>query len=635
MRAPKRQRIVPNDPDRPLRSREHDTVENPGQHTREAIVIQDSQETTTDDSSKQAVNALNQVVSKSRQINSLQNSESALIDRQPSIPASTSSAPLKRIPSPPSISSSKDEVTTSGSDVRPPQSRGAARPKRKLFQVEEPNEQDGRESVSTAGTTPFSTLQLSNARSPTNGNKKLRRPTMRMSKTNAEYEKVSRTLPRKNVYEDIETDREHPSVRPTIQTVPLAVGDLATPIGVSQHKWKRQWSKTPSSDKSSPRRRSTAAVEAQDMRNSKGNRLDHEEKQQLQQECDRGLQVAKQQAEQERSKLAFEAAEMRRLEAEEVEKERRAELETERIAAEKLRQQKVEEERQAKLEKNRIAAEKLRHQEAIQRAKAEAEAEAEATRKRNALTKAKAEEAAQLRAKAREEEEAKAREAAEAEEKKAKERQDMTRKEMEAIQKADEEDVLKEQALLRSRQEREQRKQELLKDTIRRGGSTGSKPVTAHKNQPSAEKEPGETAITPASTTSRPLAGNKRGSNTAFIPRGRPSVFSSAPANASPRVPSPSVGLEAQMPLPPQLKRKVSFVNQPPSSGHRSSSVSTSYKQTTLVPPRIGITDVKDTPKHAPQKTYGKSAKPSKGSLLSIIPNELLECILVSLTPCT
>ena len=584
LRAQKRQRIVTNDPDRPMRSREHVTVDREVQHSeghaREATVIQDSQDNTTKDWVGRVVNGVGQGFTKYGQMNSAQPRGSGLDDRRPSNPVATPSAPLQRIQTPATANSSKDEAATSDSDVHLPRSRATSRSKRKLNLIEDSSEQDRGQSTSTAMTTPLSVLQQSNHQSPVI-DKKLRRPTVRAGKNNTDDQQLTRPPPRQNVYEIIETDSERPSAK-------LAPQDISSKLS-SSYKWKRYSSSTTTnSEQTSPRRRRSAVIKEKDVQTPEEGRMNHEDQQALEQEQNQGIKVAKQQAEQERSRLAFEVAEKRRLDAEEKAKELQAKLESERVAAEKLRQE--------------IEAKK---------AQAQAEAEAEAMREKDALAKAEAAKAAQLAEKAKLEAEAKAR---------LEEQRKARLEEEERARKASEAD--------------KQNLKASLEATVRRAATTSAKAVAAHNDYSAAEATSEADDIGPPSNAGPATSSNKQITCTPFIPRGRPSGFtpatlrpSQATASSLPRVPSPNVGLEDQMPMPPQLKRKVSFVDQDPPSGRRSSNASSTLKQTTLVPSRLGITDLKSTPKRTPLKANSKGSKPSKGALFSFPPNILLECI--------
>ena len=623
LRAQKRQRIITNDPDRPIRSRERDTVEREEQdsdeNAREATVIQDSQETNTENLAGPGVNGVSQRITKHGQIASSPARESGSVHQRHPNPITTFSAPLQRIPAPPSGSISKDDAATSSSEINSPRSRVISQSKRKLNLVEDFSEQDRGQSTSTAVTTPLSVLQQPNHQSPIIDHKKLRRPTPRAGKSTTEDQQVARAPPRQNLYEVIETDSELPSAKPVAQ-------DISSRIGNS-YKWKTyRSSTTPNSDKGSSRRRRTVLIKEKDAQNLDNRGMDHEEQQQvLEREQIRAVKLAKQQADQERSRLAFEVAENERLDAEEKERERLAKLETARVAAVKL-QQDIE----------------------AKRAQAEEEAKAEAMRQKNALAKAEAAKAAQLAektkleaaAKARLEEQAKAR----FEEKVAREASeaDKLRLEIDALRRAERENDLKEQAVLQSRQENRRKSERLkasLEATVRRAASTPAKAVTAQNGHSAAEATPEADDNSPASNVGPSTSGSKRVTCTPFIPRGRPTGFgpatlhpSQATATSLPRVLSPNVGLEDQMPMPPQLKRKVSFVDQDPSAGCRSSSASSTLKQTTLVPPRLGITNVKSTatkstPKRPPLKANSNGSKPSKGALFSFLPKMLLKCI--------
>lgn len=625
LRVQKRQRITITGSDRHIRSRERDAVEqeaqNPENLSRETTVIQDSQETTTRDRAGRGVNGPSQGITKYGRMDSIQAREGGSVDWRHSNPLATSLAPLQRISTPPSADSSKYEVATSDSDVHLPRSRAASRSKRKLYLIGDFSEQDRGQSTSTAVTTPLSVLQQPNNQSPVVDNKKLRRPTPRAGKNNTEDQQVTRVPPRQNVYEVIETDSERPSANPEPQDVSWKISQ--------SYKWKAyKPSMMPGGDKGALRQRGAAITKEKDMQIQGDRRLNHEDQQQaLEQEQNWAVKLAKQQAEQERSRLAFEAAEKRRLDADEKEKERQAKLESERVAAEKLRQE-------------------------VEARKAQAEAEAEATREKDALAKAEAAKAAQLREKARLEaetkasleeernarleearkarlEETKARQASEAEARRV-------RLEMDELKKADKENDLKAQAILQSRQENKLKLQNLqaLEATVRRAASTPAKAVIAHGGRSAAQATPGAGAIAPASTASPATTSNKRVTCTPFIPRGRLSRLSPATLHLSqattsslPKQSSPNVGLEDQMPMPPQLKRKVSFVDQVPQSERRSSSASSTFKQTTLVPPRLGITGVKSTPKRTPLKANSNGSKPSKGVLFSFLPNMLPEYI--------
>jgi hypothetical protein len=607
LRAQKRQRIITNDPDHPIRSREHVAVDREAQysegHAREATVIQDSQNNTTMDWTGRGINGVRQGITKCGQMKTTQARWSGLDDwRQPN-PVATPPAHLQRIPAPETANSSKDEAATSDSDVHLPVSRATSRSKRKLNLIDDFSEQDRGQSTSTAITTPLSVLQQSNNQSPAIDNKKLRRPTIRAGKNNTDDQQVTRPPPRQNVYEVIETDSERPSAKPAPQ-------DISSKLSNS-YKWKRySLSATPNSEQISPRRHRSAVIRKKDMQTTEQMRMNLEAQQQaLDPVHNRTEKLAKQQAEQERSRLAFEAAEKRRLDAEEKEKDRQAKVESERVAAEKLRRE--------------VEAKK-------------AQAEAEATRKKDALAKAKAANTAQLaeqakveaEAKARLEEEERAREASEASKHRLK---------IDALRKAEKENDLKEQAVLLSRQENRQKSQNLkasLEATVRRAATAPAKAVAAHNGHSATEATSEANEIGPVSNANTDISSNKRITCTPFIPRGRPTGFSPAtlhPSQATssslPRVPSPNVGLEDQMPMPPQPKRKVSFVDQNPPSGRRSSSTSFTLKQTTLVPPRLGITELKSTPKRTPLKASSNSSKPSKGVLLSFLPNMFLEYI--------
>jgi hypothetical protein len=622
LRAQKRQRIVTNDPDRPLHSRERDTVErevqDSGEQAREATVIQDSQRSTTEDRAGRGVNELSPVVTKYGRINSNQARRGDSIDQRHSNLIVTSSASHQRIPTPPSVASSKDEAATSDSDAHLPRSRAMSRSKRKLNFMDDSSEQDRGHSISTAVTTPQSVLQQPQTQSLIIDNRKLRRPAARTGRNNAAEEQIIKKFPRQNVYEVIETDTERPSVKPVSH-------DVLSKISNS-NKWKAYKSSTTSkSDKSSPHQRNNVVIKKSDVQVPEQQRLNHGDQQQtLEQERNRVAKLAKQRTEQERSKLAFEAAEKWRLDAERKEKDRDVKLTNEQIVAEKVRRE--------------IEAKKAQEME-------EAEAEAAAIRRREALAKAEAAKAAQLaekarveaeantkleeQRKARLEEEVRAREAFEAEK---------LQFELEALRKVEQENDLKEQAILQSRQENKQKSQSLkasLEATVRRAASTPAK-VFGAEAMPQANQTGPVSSAGPAATS------NKRVTCTPFIPHGKPSEFSPASlrpsqviAGSLPRVPSPNVGLEDQMPMPPQLKRKVSFVDQAPLSARRSSSASSSLKQTTLVPPRLGITDVRSTPKRTPLKASVTGSKLPKGTLFSLKLNKLLENIFSVLTPFT
>jgi hypothetical protein len=623
LRAQKRQRIITNEPDRPIRSRERDTVDreeqDSGENAREATVIQDSQEINTVDLAGPGVNGVSQRITKHGQIASSLARESGSVHQRHTNPITTFSTPLQRIPGPPSGSISKDEAATSSSEINSPRSRVISQSRRKLDLVEDFSEQDRGQSTSTAVTTPLSVLQQPNHQSPIIDHKKLRRPTLRAGKSTTEDQQLARAPPRQNLYEVIETDSELPIAKPVAQ-------DISSRIGNS-YKWKTyRSSTTPNSDKSSSRQRRTVLIKANDVQTPENRRMDHEEQQVLEQEQIRAMKLAKQQADQERSRLAFETAEKKRLDAEEKEKERLAKLETERVAAVKRRQD-IE----------------------TKRAQAEEEAKAEATRQKNALAKAEAAKATQLAEKTKLEAEAKARleEQAKAkleEEEKAREASeaDNLRLEIDALRRVERENDLKEQAVLQSRQENRRKSERLkasLEATVRRAASTPAKAVIAQNGHSAAEATPEADDNGPASNAGPATSGNKRITCTPFIPRGRPTGFSpatlhpsQATATSLPRIPSPNVGLEDQMPMPPQLKRKVSFVDQGPSVGRRSSSTSSTLKQTTLVPRRLGITDVKSTaaksnPKHTPLRANSNGSKPSKGALFSFLPKMLLKCI--------
>jgi hypothetical protein len=589
-------------------------VQPPREHGREATVIQDSQETTTEDRARRGIS---QGITKYGRMDSTQTREGGSFDRRYPNPFVTSLAPVQRIPTPPSGSSSKDEAATSGSEVNLRPSRAISQSKRKLNLIEDFGEEDRGQSISTAVTTPLSALQQPNHQSPMFDNKKLRRPTLRAGKSNTEEQEVAKALPRQNVYEVIETDTERPSAKSATQNVLSKIGN--------SYKWKQRSSTTPNSEKSSPRQRRTTVTKEKDLQSAEDERLNHEDQQQkLEQERNRAATLAKQRAEKERSKLAFEAAERRRLEkeAEEKKKQDEAKLKNERVAAETRRQE--------ALKAKEVAAQ------------ARAEAEAEATRKRNALAKAEADKTAQLMEKARLEEDEKARleeqrKAMLEEERRAREASeaDKLRLGIDALRKAEKENDLKEQALLQLRQENRQKSQNLkasLEATVRRAASTPAKAVTARDGHSATEATLEAGDIVPASTAGPAIISNKRVTCTPFIPRGRPSGLSPAALHSSeatteslPRVSSPNVGLEDQMPMPPQLKRKVSFVDQVPPSRGRSSSVSSALRQTTLVPPSA----VKSTLKRTPMKANSNGSKPSKGALFSFWPDILLEYIVV------
>jgi hypothetical protein len=592
-------------------------VQVPEEQAREATIIQDSQRSTAEDRAGRGVNELSPVVTKYRRINSNQARRGDSVDQRHSNLIVTSSASHQHVPTPPSLASSKDEAATSDSDAHLPRSRAMSRSKRKLNFMDDSSEQDRGHSISTAVTTPQSVFQQPQTQSIID-NRKLRRPTARTGRNNAAEEQIIKKLPRQNVYEAIETDTERPSVKPVS-------GDVLSKISNS-NKWKAYRSSTTSnSDKGSPHQRKNIVIKESDVQVPGEQRLNHSDQQQkLEQEQNRVAKLAKQRAEQERSKLAFEAVEKRRLDAERKEKDREAKLASERIVAEKVRRE--------------IEAKKAQEKE-------EAEAEAAAMRRREALAKAEVAKAAQLAEKVRVEAEAnakleeqrkamleveaKAREALEAEK---------LQFELEALRKAEQENDLKEQAILQSRQENKQKSQNLkasLEATVRRAASTPAKVFAA-------EAMPQTNQTGPASSAGPAATSNKRVTCTPFIPRGRPSEFSPASlrpsqviAGSLPRVPSRNVGLEDQMPMPPQLKRKVSFVDQAPPSARRSSTASSSLKQTTLVPPRLGITDVKSTPKRTPLKANVGGSKLPKGTLFSFKLNKLLENIFSVLTPCT
>ncbi len=606
LRAQKRQRIVTDDPDRPIRSRERDTVERevrpPGELAEAAIFVQDSQETTTKDLTGRGIDSLSQATTEVGRMNPTRPLRSGLVDRGHSNLLATSSTSHQHISTPPSITSSKDEAAASDSDVQSPRSRAISRSKRKLNFTDDFSEQDRGHSISTAVTTPQSVLQPPKIQSPMIDNKKLRRPTVRGNKSVAEGELKNKTLPRQNVYEVIETDSERPSVKTVHQEVSSTISN--------SYKWKAyRSSTTPNSDKSSPSQHRNTVTKQKDIQ-IEDKRLNHDELQKVELEPNRVTKLAKQREERERSRLAFEAVEKKRLDAEEKEKERQAKLEGERQAAEKLRKE---------VEAKKTLAKK--------------QAEAEVARKRDALAKAEAVKAAQLAEKARKEAEAEARlreqsKARFEEEERAREASEAERLQIEidTIRKAEKENDLTERALFQSRQENEQKSQNLkasLEATVRRAASTPVKAVSEHHGYSATEATPQANSIAPISSAGSITSSNKWVTCTPFIPRGKQSGFSpatlrpsEATADSLPTVSSPNVGLEDQMPLPPQLKRKVSFADQAPPSRRRCSSTSSALKQTTLVPPRLGITDVKSTPRRTPLRTSSTGSKPPKGALL-------------------
>jgi hypothetical protein len=613
-RAPKRQRIVTSDPDRPVRSRERDTVEREIQilehQVQETTVIQDSQQSTTGFRIGQRMSGLSPRITKVWQMNSSQARPIDSVDRRHSDAMARTSGPHQCIPSPPSIASSKDEAATSDSDAHLTRSRAMSRWTKQLNFIDDSSERDRGHSISTAVTTPQSVLQQSKNQSPIRENKKLRRPTVRTGKYNTADEQRNKVLPRENVYEVIETDTERLSVTPASRDVLLKINN--------SNKWKTyRSSTTPNSGKSGPQQRRNVASKEDYLRVLVQKQPTHEGQQKDQQqpaerERNQVAKLAEQQAEQERSRLAFKVAERRRIDAERDELEREAKLEIERVATEKLRKE-------------------------IEAKKAQEKWEAEAARRQEALVRTEAAKAAQLAEKTRLEAEANSRLEEENVRLKKEERDreaseaEKLQLETETLRKAEKGNDLKEQAILQSREENKQKSQTLrasLEATVRRAARTPAKVVASHES-PSAND------IRSASTANSTTASNKQATCTPFIPRGRPSDNSLASLHPSlARVPSPNVGLEDQMPMPPQLNRKVSFVDQARPSALRSST-SSLLKQTTLVPQRLGFTDMRSTPKRTPLKTTAAGPKLSKGVLFSFRSNELFEYISSVLTPCT
>lgn len=580
--AEKRQRVSEQDPDRPLRSTERDSVQrviqSPTKPTAQRTEVPDSQNTALNPGANSNINVQVEVSSSNPEhklMNSPRASESRSNDRRSLNPIATTTSRLQQITSPTSVSSSsKDDATNNGSDLRLHQQRAGSVAKKRLYFNDEANDSNEARSVSTALTTPPSLGNQSNNPSPFVDNRKLKRPVPGTTKTKSEVPKMTRPHPRVDVYEEIETDYDEPIIKPTPRSSLPSVNRTAVPLGVSANKFRLRSSNTPTRDNSSPRPRRNVADELQE------------------------VAILERQERLEKEQRLWEEQQAAKLAEQEVERDR-----LRQVAEHKERRLRAAEARQ-------MAEEEKRRNEAVARANAEREA---------AEAKANAErQAAEIKAKL---EEAETKRLAE-EQAKIEAMRDEKQKQLDAIRRQDEEDDLKEQELVRLRQERKHKAQELqasLKESTPRPGGMLSRAVADYESHLTPEADANMRGSSTSSAKNHIVQSNKRSSCTPFIPRGRSSVISptlnrssQTPTSSTPNAPAPNVGIEAQMPLP-TLKRKVSFADPPSSAGRRSSSVSSSLKQTTLVPPRLGITDVKSTP-HGSKPRSARSASASSSA---------------------
>lgn len=569
--AEKRRRTSHIDPDWPVRSKEPDTDEPVvGPPTKDSLhnsEIADAQAVAASQRQSLEYNEAAQVQSPAPTANRTQAADGFpghSIDRYSSNLITKTTAPLQHVNSPISVgSSSRDDIVTSGSDAQ----KATSDLKRKRISIGESDDQYRGRSVSTAMTTPLSIIQQSDERSPMNDSRRLKRTNLGVNTTKPEAQRPTIPPPRVDIYEVIETDYEDSNVKPPARYVS---SKSTAPVGVSLPKFKSWSSSIPSSDNGDSGQRIKASSDRQQAGNMEQQRRERAEQMQLKDERGRRDKFAKQQLEVGQQKPIREDSENRR-----------------------LSQQKNEKERQAKIDADRIRREKRLREEAAARREFEQEvnengdAEVEAL-VQTGLVAAEAEYGEVMQVDRLADGEAKKKE------------------EMSVMKKRAENSKLNEQELVQARHE-----------TTRSSGGTKypSKESAPRPNgmlpRAVAEYDSNITAKTPqrelASTTASnsasvgPSAGKT--SCTPFIPRGRlsglsPTVtFSSQTVKGSSQnVSSPNVGLEAQMPLP---KRRVPFADTPPSGSRRSGSTSGTMKQTTLVPPRLGITDIKITPKHA------------------------------------
>jgi len=350
-------------------------------------------------------------------------------------------------------------------------------------------------SVSTAATSPFSVDQQVPTQNGIVSSSKRKRP----EATPKSYEGANRSPNEDSIYENIESENEGAAI---LRRKKASLKMRNSPnVGLPETDWANNKFNTPPTGTRRPSRsrEASSAGEMPLTPNSK----EREKRQQEKRHADEAKKARR---------AAAEAAEQRKLEAEEARQAEEARI------AEKERAKREEQER---LEVEEFQREEAKRQATIAKA-------ARLQREREAKEKKKAEEQRRL------EEERIAKEKAEAEEKRLRqEKEDRERERQAAEEKRQVEEAMK------------KKRSPTLDDSRQR-----------HSSSP----------ILPGGT---PASASRPQSSTPFIPNGRKSALKSslssqaAPSSSgepklSPEV-SRHISIEAQMPLPPKMNRKVSF----------------------------------------------------------------------------
>lgn len=506
----KRQRVLELDPDEPLPSRESESGRRAGRIP-DVNIIPDSQESAI-------------LPSSSRHFGTSRNVRQ---EDPPQIPETPSPSPPPELHGSPRLANGSADQRRGQSDNQNmdedskedleienssplgqasgrAQSQGSQRAKSGSYHIPRPTER-GR-SVSTAAKSPFSVDQRVSMQNGITSSSKRKRPEV----TQKSHGSVNRSPNEDGIYDNIESENEGAAI---LRKKKASLKMRNSPNGgLPGIDWANNKFNTPPTGTRRPSRsrEDSSAGELPLTPNSK----EREKKQREKLDADEAKRARR---------AAAEAAEQRRLEAEEARQTEEA-----RIA---------EEGRAKREEQERLEVEEFQREE---------------TKRQAVIAKA-----------------ARLQKEREAEEKKEAEEQKRLEEERIANEKAESERLAKEKAeteAKRLRQEEEERERERQSAEEKRQAEEAMK---KKKRSPTPEEPRNRHSASPILPRGTPASTPRPQSSTPFIPSGRKSALKSslssqaAPSSSgdpksSPEV-SRDVGIETQMPLPPKVNRKVSF----------------------------------------------------------------------------